>query len=125
MIELHILFANNTSIIPPSFLGEVRQLSTFMKTFPTTRVELKGYASPTGSNEHNIALSQDRAAAVKDALTRQGVKASRIEIIGFGESDPVIADSQDRTEILSRRVTASVKATEESVVMAWTIYTSK
>ncbi|MEI8611540.1 OmpA family protein [Enterovibrio sp. Hal110] len=123
--ELHILFANNSSVIPLSFNGEVRQLSTFMKTFPATRVELKGYASPTGTDTHNIALSQARAASVKSALTRQGVQANRIKIVGFGESEPVIADSQARTEILSRRVTAGVKATEESVVMAWTIYTSK
>ncbi|MGF1706854.1 OmpA family protein [Enterovibrio baiacu] len=125
MNELHILFANNSSVIPPSFNGEVRQLATFMKTFPATRVELKGYASPTGSDAHNIALSQARAASVRDALTRQGIQKSRIKIIGYGESDPVIADSASRTEILSRRVTAGVKATEESVVMEWTIYTSK
>ncbi|MDD1780852.1 OmpA family protein [Enterovibrio sp. ZSDZ35] len=122
--NLHILFANNSSRIPASFLREVDQLARFMKSFPQTHVQLKGYASPVGSVEANLALSKKRANAVKQALVRKGVAADRIVIIGFGENEPVKAESERQTEILSRRVTASVVASEESVVMKWTIYST-
>ncbi|KXF80930.1 OmpA family protein [Enterovibrio coralii] len=122
--NLHILFANNSSRIPSTFLREVDQLARFMKSFPQTHVELKGYASTVGSAEANLALSQRRANAVKQALVRKGISPDRVVIMGFGESDPVASDSERQTEILSRRVTAAVAASEESVVMKWTIYST-
>ncbi|PKF50666.1 OmpA family protein [Enterovibrio nigricans] len=122
--NLHILFANNSARIPASFLREVDQLARFMKSFPQTHVELKGYASPIGSIDANQALSERRANAVKQALVRKGVTPDRIMIVGFGENEPVAANSEHQTEILSRRVTASVAASDENVVMKWTIYST-
>ncbi|MEZ8142776.1 hypothetical protein A1OO_17435 [Enterovibrio norvegicus FF-33] len=122
--DLHILFANNSVKIPPSFGSEVNDLARFMKTFPHTKVQLKGYASPVGSTELNLALSKLRAQVVEKALLRKGIAPNRVQIIGFGESEPVVTTSQKQTEILSRRVTASVVNKQKSVIKKWTIYTS-
>ncbi|WP_407330375.1 OmpA family protein [Enterovibrio sp. 27052020O] len=122
--DLHILFANNSVKIPSSFLSEVDDLANFMKTFPQTKVELKGYASPVGSVELNQALSQLRAEVVKKALVRKRIAPSRITILALGESEPVVTPSKKQTEVLSRRVTASVVSSQTSVIQEWTIYTS-
>ncbi|WP_051563853.1 OmpA family protein [Enterovibrio calviensis] len=122
--DLHVLFANNSVKIPPSFEREVQELARFMTTFPHTLVQLKGYASPSGSAELNLALSTMRAQAIKSALVKKGIASTRITIMGFGESEPVAAPSAQQTEILSRRVTASVMNTEMHVIKKWTIYTS-
>ncbi|MGF1766268.1 OmpA family protein [Enterovibrio makurazakiensis] len=122
--DLHVLFSNNSVKIPPSFDGEVTELARFMKTFPHTLVQLKGYASPSGSDELNLALSTKRAQSIKMALVRKGIASSRITITGFGENNPISAPSEQQTEILSRRVTASVTNTEMRVINKWTIYTS-
>lgn len=123
--ELHILFEKNSSKIPAGFMDEVDQLALFMTDFPETNVLLKGYASPTGSDKYNAALSVKRANAVKSALVADGIAPERVNIEGFGEKDPVATDSKMQTEILSRRVTAIVSATEASVLMQWTVYTKQ
>lgn len=123
--ELHILFDKNSSKISADFMDEVDQLALFMTDFPETNVLLKGYASPTGAAKYNEMLSVKRANAVKNALVSDGIAPERISIEGFGENDPVAADSKMQTEILSRRVTATVSATQASVLMQWTVYTSQ
>ncbi|WP_281544451.1 OmpA family protein [Grimontia sp. SpTr1] len=122
--DLHILFANDSAKIPASFIAEVSDLARFMKSFTYIVVELNGYASVVGDPDYNLALSKRRANAVKSALIKQGIRPDRVRIIGFGEADPILAQSQEQSDILSRRVTASVKVSESEVVNKWTIYTS-
>lgn len=122
--ELHILFENNSAKIQSDFMDEVDQLALFMIDFPETNVLLKGYASPTGTMEYNKILSIKRANAVKDVLVNDGIAPERINIKGYGEEDLVESNTVKQTAMLSRRVTASVSAMEESVLMQWTIYTS-
>lgn len=122
--DLHILFENNSAKIKSNFTDEVDQLALFMTDFPETKVLLKGYASPKGPAKYNEILSIKRANAVKDLLVADGIAPERINIKGFGEKDLVMADTKMETATLSRRVTASVSAMEESVLMQWTIYTS-
>lgn len=123
--DLHILFANNSASIPQSYAAEVTELARFMDKFPQIHVELAGYASKVGSASYNLALSKRRANAVRAALIQQGVPGSRVKIVGYGDSDPVKAGSAQESEMLSRRVTASVAIDETEVVKKWTIYTSR
>ncbi|CZF82520.1 MULTISPECIES: OmpA family protein [Grimontia] len=122
--DLHILFANDSSRIPASFIGEVNDLASFMKSFSSIVVELKGYASIIGEPDYNLTLSERRSKAVKSALIEQGIIPDRVRIVGYGEAEPVEAQTQEQSDILSRRVTASVKVSETDIVKKWTIYTT-
>lgn len=122
--ELNILFENNSDKIQSDYQDEVDQMSSFMKDFPETIASLKGYSSTPGARKYNKILSIKRASAVKDALVKSGIKPERITIQGFGEQNIVQAATKSQSDMLSRRVTASVSAFEESVLMQWTIYTS-
>lgn len=52
-----------------------------------TRMTIEGYASPEGSFRHNIMLSENRTAALKQYLQRSGIaKGIRIEATGRGEN---------------------------------------
>ena len=51
-------------------------------------IRIDGHTSSEGSDEHNDALSQRRAEAVKSYLTGRGVAADRIETKGFGKRQP-------------------------------------
>lgn len=59
----------------------------------TARVE--GHTDSAGRDEVNLALSQERADAVKQALVERGASAPRIEAVGYGETRP-IADNGTR-----------------------------
>ena len=52
------------------------------------KIEVAGYASPEGTEEYNLQLSQRRADAVKNILVdKYGIAASRINAIGHGVGD--------------------------------------
>ncbi|OAN11130.1 hypothetical protein A3K86_19385 [Photobacterium jeanii] len=121
--KIHVLFANDSSQIPPEYQAQINEMSQFLKTHPSTYLELKGYASPVGSHKYNIALSQRRALAVKNQLLSAGVPESRIKTVGFGDNEPISADSTELTNTLSRRVVAQVKTSTNKVVEEWTIFT--
>ncbi|MDF5094296.1 OmpA family protein, partial [Vibrio parahaemolyticus] len=60
-MQVRILFANDSDEINPVFRRQVRELSDFLKEYPTTSIELHGYASKVGGSKHNQDLSERRA----------------------------------------------------------------
>ena len=50
---------------------------------------LRGHSDAGGSDEVNLRASQIRAEAVRDFLVENGIEEDRIEIIAFGEQNPV------------------------------------
>ena len=121
--NIHVLFANDSSEIPESYMENISNMSNFLAKYPTTHIELKGYASPVGNAAYNVALSKRRARQIRQALLTEGVAPSRIKTLGFGDSDPVQASDVEETNTLSRRVVAQVVGSQGNIVKEWTIYT--
>jgi peptidoglycan-associated lipoprotein len=70
---------------------------------------VEGNCDERGSREYNLALGQRRADSVKDYLVSQGVAASRIDTVSFGEEKPECTGTGEacwaqnrRAEILPR-----------------------
>ena len=55
------------------------------------QIWITGYTDRLGSESYNLALSQRRAVAVKNAMVALGIPASRIKAIGMGKADQVKA----------------------------------
>ncbi|MGF1687817.1 OmpA family protein [Photobacterium japonica] len=120
--ELHILFANDSTVIPTDFLPQIEKMAAFLAAYPDTHIELKGYASQVGAHDYNFTLSQRRAEVVRQHLTTLGVTPARIRTVGFGDTQPVSAASEEEAHTLSRRVTARVRGERGSVLNEWTIF---
>ncbi len=69
-----------------------------------TSVRLEGHADERGSREYNMALGERRANAVRDFLVVQGVSASNLETISYGEERPVATGSNEASWSQNRRV---------------------
>ena len=91
-----ILFDVNKSSIKPESSGTLNEVAKLLKSHTDLRLEIDGYTDNDGDANANLQLSQSRANAVKAALIKMGIDASRLTAKGFGETKPV--DSNDNAE---------------------------
>ena len=71
-------------------------------------IEISGYADEVGNTKYNKNLSESRAQSVKDILSKAGIDASRITIVGNGE-DTSVDKSSDYARSLVRKVLFRIK----------------
>lgn len=72
------------------------------------KVKLEGNCDEWGSDEYNFALGLKRAQAVKKALVADGIDASRISMVSYGESNPVCTEHTKECWAKNRRVNFSL-----------------
>ncbi|MFA5620502.1 MAG: OmpA family protein [Weeksellaceae bacterium] len=63
-----------------------------------------GFADSVGSDAYNLNLSRKRAESVKNALVKEGVEASRLEVRAFGEQYPKCTNETEEGRACNRRV---------------------
>lgn len=73
-----------------------------LKTYPRN-VRLEGHADERGTREYNMALGERRAMAVRDFLRSEGV-TTPIEVVSYGEEQPVSSGGFEAAWSLDRRV---------------------
>jgi peptidoglycan-associated lipoprotein len=76
---------------------------------PSQIVLIEGHCDSRGTNEYNLALGDRRAKATTDYLVAQGIAASRITTISYGEERPFCADSGESCWSKNRRAQFLVK----------------
>ncbi|PIR39672.1 MAG: cell envelope biogenesis protein OmpA [Alphaproteobacteria bacterium CG11_big_fil_rev_8_21_14_0_20_39_49] len=100
----NITFDTNQSNIKPEFYGTLNSIAIVLKKFNQTGVRVDGHTDSTGSDSHNLKLSQDRASSVAQYLASQGIGYNRLSSQGFGESSPIAANNTDAGRSANRRV---------------------
>jgi len=88
-----IYFAFNSSAIDAAGLAVLDRHAAWLRSHPETSITIEGNCDQRGSREYNLALGQERANAVRDHLTAQGISASRIDTVSFGEERPACTGS--------------------------------
>ncbi len=85
--------------------NELNKLERMMQQNPTMQVEIAGHTDVIGTKNYNMYLSQKRAEAVKDFLTKKSIDSRRIKAVGYGKTKPLASndDEKDGRE-LNRRV---------------------
>lgn len=122
-MKLHILFQNDSSVIQPMFLAQIREMSEFLEAYPSTSIELQGYASKVGKAEYNKKLSERRADAVQTALLDNGITSSRVRIVGFGDTRLSETGDDEVSHAMNRKVVATVIGHKGNVKEEWSIFT--
>jgi peptidoglycan-associated lipoprotein len=67
-------------------------------------IKLEANCDEWGSDEYNYALGLKRANAVKNTMLKDGIDASRITMVSYGESNPTCTDKTDACWAQNRRV---------------------
>jgi peptidoglycan-associated lipoprotein len=75
----------------------------FLGQHSNMNIIVEGHCDERGSTEYNLALGDQRASAVKSALTAAGVSASRIKTISYGKEKPFCSESNEACWQQNRR----------------------
>jgi len=103
-----VLFDIDSAALKPGAYNEISRVTNVLNQYPQTSIQVAGHTDNTGSEEHNQALSERRAASVKNALIDQGVSAMRITTVGFGETQPIASNYTAEGRQLNRRVVITI-----------------
>ncbi len=77
--------------------------AAFLGQHPGINFTVEGHCDSRGSTEYNLALGDQRASAVKSALTSAGVSASRIKTISYGKEKPFCMEENEACWQQNRR----------------------
>ncbi|MFD1215082.1 MULTISPECIES: OmpA family protein [Microbulbifer] len=99
-----VYFDFDQTLLKPSTRELLIKHADRMRAATTGTVRLEGHADELGTREYNLALGERRANAVRDFLVLQGVDASSLEVISYGEERPAQEGSSESARAMNRRV---------------------
>ncbi len=100
-----INFASDSADVPASTREFLQKAADDLKQLPTGHVvEIAGYTDNTGDETLNIALSQRRADAVRDALIKFGAAPDMLVAKGYGSADPIASNATPEGRKRNRRI---------------------
>jgi peptidoglycan-associated lipoprotein len=83
--------------------ASVQADSQFLGQHSNMNITVEGHCDERGSTDYNLALGDQRASAVKNALTAAGVSGSRIKTISYGKEKPFCSESNEACWQQNRR----------------------
>lgn len=100
----NIHFEYNKSILTKESMKILDEFIVVLKKHEDYNLKLSAYTDSRGGPDFNQRLSDRRAKETKDYLVANGIDASRISSIGYGENDPVATNMYEWGRYLNRRV---------------------
>ncbi len=107
-----VLFDVGSYALHPGAYSRLDRLADTLLRYPDTEAVVKGHTDGSGDRAANLRLSEDRADAVRRYLVAQGVPASRVQAIGFGEDLPLASNDTAAGRQQNRRVEIEIRPTE-------------
>ena len=86
-LETRVLFPEGTELTEEA-RAELATVLASPQVAAGGRITLRGHSDAGGSDEANLRASQERAEAVRDWMTENGIAEERITVIAFGEQNP-------------------------------------
>jgi len=88
----------------------LRALAETLQKYDDTNILIEGHTDATGAEDYNLQLSDWRAESVSKFISELGVKNNRINMEGYGESQPVASNETAEGRQQNRRVEVAIYA---------------
>lgn len=98
-----IQFSYDSAAIESQYHEVLKKNAEFLLSDPTLHAEVEGHCDKRGTNEYNLALGEERARAVAKWLVNNGVPASQLSTISYGEEIPIDPAENDAAFAKNRR----------------------
>ena len=100
-----IYFDTDKAEVKPESEPALAEMAKLLKNNSSLNVFIVGHTDNTGTFEHNMKLSEARAASVTNALVaKHGIAAARLAPYGVGSLAPVASNDSDEGRAKNRRV---------------------
>lgn len=99
-----LTFDTGKAVIRPESKSTLDEVVKLLKGDATLKVFVVGHTDAVGNVDANMKLSQDRAAAVVQALTQAGIDGARLRPFGNGPFAPVASNDAEPGRAKNRRV---------------------
>ncbi len=100
----NVTFDFDSTQIRGEFQGTLSQVAQTLTEYEQTYVDVVGHTDSTGSTTYNQGLSERRARSVADFISARGVIRPRINIGGYGETQPIASNDTPAGRQQNRRV---------------------
>ena len=100
-----VFFGLASADLVPEAERVVRDAASAARDFGSATVTIVGHTDSAGSTAANQRLSERRAAAVRNALVREGIPAAKISATGTGEAELTVRTGDGVKEPQNRRAT--------------------
>jgi OOP family OmpA-OmpF porin len=97
-------FDFDESTLLPEARAKLDGVAQFMKDYPEVMVEIQGHTDSIGTEAYNMKLGQERAQAAANYLQAEGISASRMRTVSFGETRPIAPNDTREGRAQNRRV---------------------
>jgi len=113
VFEAAALFAVNKADLSPAGKEKIKEYreQTRAELSSAKTVKITGHTDSSGASEYNQKLSVKRAEAVRDYLISLGADASKMEVSGMGETNPIADNKTAAGRTKNRRVEVEVTGT--------------
>jgi outer membrane protein OmpA-like peptidoglycan-associated protein len=99
-----VLFDTAKYTIKPATQVSLAKVATILTLYPNLKVSVEGYTDSVGGDDYNQKLSENRANAVADFLTQNGVPQANVTSHGYGKTHPVADNGTADGRQKNRRV---------------------
>ncbi len=96
-------FAFDSSEIRDEDMPILEAHADFLAEHRSRRMIIEGHTDERGSREYNLALGERRAEAIKRILMANGVNGRQLEVVSYGEENPLVSASNEEAWAQNRR----------------------
>jgi peptidoglycan-associated lipoprotein len=98
-----VYFDYDKSDIRPDQQSSIQADVAFLQQHPNISFTVEGHCDERGSTEYNLALGDNRASAVKNALVAGGISADRVKTVSYGKEKPFCTEHNEQCWQQNRR----------------------
>ena len=102
-VNLGIEFDTDSAKIKSKDLAKFEKFVAYAKKMEGKDIIIEAHTDDIGSEKYNKGLSYRRAMSVKKQLVKMGINADRITTIGYGETQPKVANTSAENRQINRR----------------------
>ncbi len=97
-------FREGTAELVPGSDLQLVNLARLLAAYPAVQIRIVAHTENNNNPSGNLDLSNRRADAIQNQLIENGIRASRVDIFGMGQAEPLVPNATEEGRNQNRRV---------------------